>query len=223
MKNKNNILFLEALIMALFIFGLGILLGVFIEDARMTNIQDKYLSSRTNLLDVQTLSEIINDPEFSCEYSIKKNIEFGNKIYEDSLILTKYENSRSLKDNLLEQHRIYDLLRTIFWINSMELRDRCPEFHTLVYLYEYNEQDSLEKQKQEIFSRFAGELKEMAGEKMVLIPLAINLDIASLEVLKEKYGLEGTRLVFDEKIHVTEIELFETFEKRILEEINMQN
>ena len=147
-KNSNNILFLEALILALFIFGLGILLGVFIEDARMTNIQDKYLSSRTNLLDIQTFSELMNNPEFPCEYAIKKNIEFGNKIYEDSLILARYENSRSLKDNLMEQHKIYDLLRTIFWVNSMNLKNRCSEFHTLVYLYNYNEQDNLEKQKQ---------------------------------------------------------------------------
>jgi hypothetical protein len=222
MKNKNNILFLEALIMALFIFGLGILLGVFIEDARMTNIQDKYLSSRTNLLDVQTLSDIIKDSEFSCEYSIKKNMEFGNKIYEDSLLLAKYEDSRSLKNNLLEQHRIYDLLRTIFWVNSMELKERCPEFHTLVYLYNYDEQDNSEKQKQEVFSRFAGELMSETEGNLVLIPLAINLEIASLEILKEKYGLEGTRLLFDEKIHVTEVGLLEEFEEKVLSEMRGQ-
>ncbi len=218
-KNPNNILFLEALIMALFIFGLGLIIGVLIEDARMADINNKYVGSRTNLLDIQTLSELLKDEDFSCEYKIKKNIEFGNKIYDDALTLADYEKSQILGNKLKEQHRIYDLLRTIFWINSIELKEECPYFHTLVYTYNYGEDDTIEKQKQEVFSRFAGELIRNNTNSIILIPIAINLDIESLNILKEKYGLEGTRLVFDEKIHATQVEMLEDFKEKILENL----
>lgn len=218
-KNPHNIVFIEALIMALFIFGIGILMGVYIEDARATTIEQGYIQSQVNLLDIQTLSQMIKDDNYSCKYRIEKNVEFGNKIYEDALTLAQYEESKSLKDNFEEQHRIYDLLRTIFWINSMELKRDCSELHTLVYFYNYDEQDTLEEQKQKVFSKFAGELKEEIGANVVLIPIAINLDIASLEILKDRYGVWETMILFDEETRATEIDGLEEFKGLVLGEL----
>jgi hypothetical protein len=210
-RNPHNIVFIEALVMSLFIFGLGIMLGFIIEGNRASNIESSYIESQVNLLDIQTLSSLIGNGDYSCDYRIEKNIEFGNKIYEDALTLARYEGSQTFSGNLKEQHRIYDLLRTIFWINSIELKKECPNLRTIVYLYEYGVEDSEELQKQKVFSRFAGELKEDLGDNVVLIPIAINLDLSSLEVLKEKYGVDKTMILIDEEIKLTEIEELEEF------------
>ncbi|MAG39812.1 hypothetical protein CMI41_02490 [Candidatus Pacearchaeota archaeon] len=212
-RNPHNIVFLEALIMALFIFGLGILLGFVIEGNRATSIQASYFDSQVNLVDIQTLSTLIGDGDYSCAYRIEKNTEFGNRIYEDALILAEYEESQTFGRGLKEQHRIYDLLRTIFWINSIELKEDCPDLNTIVYLYEYGVEDKEEVQEQDVFSRFAGELKDELGENTVLIPIAINLDLASLDILKERYGVDGTMILINEDIRLKDIESLESFDE----------
>ncbi|MBT7706068.1 hypothetical protein HN747_01335 [archaeon] len=205
-RNPNNVLFLEALLMALFIFGIGIVMGIFIEDVRSDRVTEGYFDSQVNLLDMQTLSDLISTGDYSCEYRREKNIDFGNKIYEDALKFSEYEEAQTFGDSLESQHRIYDLLRTIFWVNSLELKDDCGEMNIIVYLYNYDEKDAEEKQKQEVFSRFAGELKSEMGENTVLIPIAMNLGIESLNVLKESYGIVKTSIIINEKTVLDSIE-----------------
>jgi len=192
--------------MALFIFGIGIVMGIFIEDVRSDRVTEGYFDSQVNLLDMQTLSDLISTGDYSCEYRREKNIDFGNKIYEDALKFSEYEEAQTFGDSLESQHRIYDLLRTIFWVNSLELKDDCGEMNIIVYLYNYDEKDAEEKQKQEVFSRFAGELKSEMGENTVLIPIAMNLGIESLNVLKESYGIVKTSIIINEKTVLDSIE-----------------
>jgi len=196
-RNPNNILFLEALLMAIFIFGIGLMMGIFIEDARASKVAEGYFDSQVNLLDMQTLSGLVSNNDYSCDYRIEKNINFGNKIYEDALKFSEYEDTQTFGDKLKAQHRIYDLLRTIFWINSIELKSDCDNINTIVYLYNYVEEDVEDKQMQKVFSRFAGELKDEMGENTVLIPIAINLDIESLNVLLDNYGIYGTSIIIN--------------------------
>lgn len=197
----------------IFIFGLGILLGVFIEDLRMGDISSKYLQSEINLLDLQILSEIINTENIDCEVAAQENIRFGDKIYEDALMLEKYETASRLKDNLIEQHRRYDLLRTVFWINSIELKDRCHDkFNTVVYLYKYQEDTPEEKQKQAVFSNFLQNIKSKYQEEIILIPIAIDLDLSSLNILIERYNITQTTILVNEDIKIDSIDALKNLE-----------
>ena len=87
--------FWEALIITLFIFGLGILIGIFIENSRAARISEIYLKSEINLLDIQIQSDLINS-KVDCDQAIKKNIEFGDRIYEDAKKLQRYEDIPTL-------------------------------------------------------------------------------------------------------------------------------
>jgi hypothetical protein len=214
-RNPHNVVFVEALVMALFIFGLGLMLGIFIEESRADSIESEYIKSQINLLDIQTLSGMMGNDDYSCEYRIEKNIEFGNRIYNDALLFAKYESVQTFGDKLVEQHRIYDLLRTIFWLNSIELRNDCPELQTIVYLYNYGTEDSAELQRQKVFSRFAGELKDEIGKNVVLIPIAINLNIASLDVLKDRYNITGGMILVNEEDQLTDIGGLDDFRKNV--------
>jgi len=206
LKNNKNV-FWEALIITLFIFGIGILLGVFLENNRTEKISEMYLKSEINLLDIKVQTEILNIIDLDCEQAISKNIEFGDKIYQDAKQLEKYETASRITDSLVQQHRRYDLLRTLFWVNSMKIKQKCPNaFHTVVYLYDYEPEKIEEKSKQQIISNFLSELKQEKANTILLIPIAKNMNLASLDILTEKFNINQTSIIVNEDLVITELE-----------------
>lgn len=203
--NKN--VFLEALIITLFIFGLGILFGIFLENSRTNRVSDMYSESEINLFDIKVQTEILNLKNLDCKTAVQSNIDFGNKIYEDAQILDEYEKSNKITNLLVEQHKKYDLLRTLFWINSIKIKENCnSSFHTLVYVYNYDEKRLEEKSKQAVFSKFLEETKGKKGDKILLIPIAENMGLMSTKMMLDKYYINGTAIIIDEKTVITSIE-----------------
>ncbi|MAG10868.1 hypothetical protein CMI44_00965 [Candidatus Pacearchaeota archaeon] len=209
--------FWEALVVAVFIFGIGIIFGIFLENSRAERISEIYSTSEINLLDLQIQTELLGVENINCEQAVKKNIEFADKVYEDAKILEEYERASRLKENLVQQHERYDLLRTLLWLNSLKIKERCDggNFHTVVYLYDYLPEDIEEKNKQAVFSRFLEELKEEKGDTIILIPIAKNLDISSLDLLIEGYGIEQTSIILDETLVVEELSDLNKIEEKI--------
>lgn len=203
--------FWEAFVIAVFIFGLGVLIGVFIENSRAGEITGLYLQSEINLLDIQIQTQTLELENLNCEQAIHNNIKFGDKIYNEAKLLTRYEDASRITEELKQQHRRYDLLRNLFWINSIKIKQKCgPEFSTVVYLYEYEPDLVTERNKQVVFSRYLGEIKQKFEDKIVLIPIAINMNLDSVEIMISKYGINQTSIIVDEKLIITELdELFE--------------
>jgi len=198
--------FWEALIVTVFIFGLGILLGIFIENSRTGRVASMYIQSEANLLDVQLQSQIFNLGGINCSDIIEKNLEFGDKIYNDARMLEKYEEANQITDTIIEQHKKYDLLRTMFWVNSINIKNKCrTPFHTVVYLYEYNSENIAESSKQETFSQYLAELKDSAGSDIILIPIAIDLNLSSVDLMVNKYHINGTSIIVDEKTVIRDV------------------
>jgi hypothetical protein len=197
--NQKHV-FWEALIISIFIFGIGFVFGMFLENSRSNEMIKLYLSSETNLLDIQVFSEIIQERSVDCNNLIEKNIEFGDQIYSDALRLEKYEEARKITPEIIDKHRKYDLLRTIFWLNSVKIKEKCPGFHTVVYLYDYQTEDLTKRARQTVFSRYLGDLKEEFGNEILLIPIAKNMNLISLDILIADYGLSGPAIIIDEKL-----------------------
>jgi hypothetical protein len=215
LQSDKNV-FWEALIITVFIFGIGILLGIFIENGRAGAISEMYLKSEINLLDIKVQTEILNMEGLNCERAIQENINFGDKIYQDAKTLDRYEAASRITDSLVEQHKRYDLLRTLFWINSIKIKEKCGnQFHTVVYLYDYDPENVEIKSKQTIFSRFLSELKKEQGSDIVLIPIAKNLNLSSLDLLTSKYQLGSASVILNEELVITEIEDLEKITQTI--------
>ncbi len=205
LKSQKNV-FWEALVIAVFIFGTGVFIGIWIETNRASEISDMYSKSELNLLDVKAQTEILNLQDVNCPQAIKKNIEFGDKVFEDALTLQKYEDANRITSSLVDRHKEYDLLRTILWINSIKIKAKCNNaLHTVVYLYDYLPETLEEKSKQEVFSTFLQELKSDKGDDVILIPIARNLDISSLDMLASNYKINSTSIIVDEKLVITDI------------------
>ena len=60
-------------------------------------------------------------------------------------------------------------------------------------------------------------MKERHGDKVILIPIAHDTGVKSLELLREKYGLEETPVVFvNEKVKLTDLSSFADIEGHLL-------
>ncbi|MBT96966.1 MAG: hypothetical protein QF567_02540 [Candidatus Pacearchaeota archaeon] len=206
LKSQKHV-FWEALFVTILIFGIGIFLGVVLENWRSEKISEMYLISDLNLLDVKVQTQILDLEDLNCKEAIIKNIEFGDKIYEDARTLSRYEGANRLTNYIIQEHKKYDLLRTLFWINSIKIKEKCgKDFHTIVYLYDYMSEDVGQRNKQNVFSKYLEELKDDYGNKIILIPIARNMDLISVELLTKNYGVKGASVIVDESLIVTELE-----------------
>ena len=206
LKSQKNV-FWEALFVTILIFGIGVFLGVVLENWRSEKISEMYLISDLNLLDVKVQTQILDLEDLNCKEAIVKDIEFGDKIYEDAKILDRYENANRLTNYIVQEHKKYDLLRTLFWINSIKIKEKCgKDFHTVVYLYDYGSEDLGQKNKQTVFSKYLEELKDEFGNEIILIPIARNMDLISIELLTKNYGVNGTSVIVDESLIIKKLE-----------------
>lgn len=216
MLESQKHVFWTALILTIFVFAGGIFLGYLLENSRISNIQDFYVKSEIELLDVKIQNEIYSFSEINCSKAIEENVNFADRIYEEAKLLDKYESANQLTEAIVMQHKKYDLLRTLFWINAIKIKQSCnASYHNLVYLYDYNKPRLDIKAKQAVFSRILEELKAKQGDRVMLIPIAGDNDISSLRLLMSLYNVTEQELpviLIDEKIKITDIERVENIE-----------
>ena len=217
-KSQKHV-FWQALILAVFIFSSGILLGFIIENWRTSQIKELYFQSELDLLDIKIQSEIYSFSEIDCTAAIRENINFADRIYSEAIILKREEESNKLSDSMILQHKKYDLLRTLFWINAIKIKKRCnADYHDVVYIYDYQNPSIETKAKQSVFSNILAELKQGKGDDIMLITIAGDNDLISVNLMMAEYGIEKTELpiiLIDEKTKVTSLEKVEDIEKLI--------
>jgi len=207
--------FLKALIITLFVFNIGIYMGYMLENSRVNDINKWYLEAEMELLDQRIQKDALDLMELDCEILGEENIRFGDKIFEEALKISKFEEANRINEEIDFQHKRYDLLRTLFWMNSIRIKEKCKsDFHTVVYLYKYNEPTLEQKSKQRFFSKLLQELKEIYGNEILLITIAADNDLASVNLLVKKFEVsELPVILIDEKTKVLEVESIEDFDE----------
>ncbi len=215
MIKKQKHIFLYALILTLVVFNLGIFMGYMLESSRIGKINKLYLESEMELLDQRIQKDSLDIIDFDCDLAIKENIKFADKIYEEALIIQRYEDANRINGDIEFQHKRFDLLRTLFWINSIRIKEKCnPDYHDVVYFYNYDNPSIEQKSRQKFFSNLLSELKNKFGNKIMLIPIAANKETASINLLLEAYEIkELPTILIDEKIKITELKKMEDIEK----------
>jgi hypothetical protein len=205
LRNAKN-LFWEALVISLFIFGCGLLLGYFIEANRVNSVESAYSNAEINLLDIQN-QMILFSTNIDCELAIQKNIEFGDKIYQEALTLEKYDDSSQLSDGLIAQQKKFSTLRVLFFLNSINIRDKCPNsFDVLTYFYKYHSSSVSEKTAQTVFSNKLIDLKQKYGNKIILIPISSDLSIDSVDILMKNYKINGTGVLVNKNAVISSVD-----------------
>jgi hypothetical protein len=207
--------FLESFFLALVIFVLGIFLGISFEDSRLNEINEYYALSEISLIDSLALGKMSNLNTFNCSDLVKNNIDFADKIYEEALLLEKYEQSGDLTESLKIAHRKYDVLRTLLWINVIDTKEKCKKnISSVVYLYEHESEEIGEKANQVVWARILFDLKQKYSDKILLIPISVNSDVSSLDLMTRKLGISKyPAVVINEKIVLYDLTSLENLEK----------
>lgn len=193
--NKHT--FWQALIVALLIFWLGILIGIIFENSRSSSLDEMYLDSQTDIFDFELSSQIVADSNADCNLISEKSITFADDIYEKAVKLEKYDNSNKITKDLISVHRRYDLLRTMLWKDIVLNKNRCENnINMVIYLYTYKDPGINIRAVQGAMSNYLTDLKIKYGDRIILIPIAVDTNIASLDILREIYGLENVPVIF---------------------------
>lgn len=215
MLKSNKHVFWEALLITVVVFLMGILIGVLFENGRTEEMNNYYAKSEISLADIQSMQKLIGIGDMDCETLSKANIEFADRIYHEAKILSKYEEAGKITDGIKIAHKRYDVLRTLLWINSIEAKKQCQDdVSVVVYLYEYETEDLTKKAKQSVWSRILSDLKEVRGEEIVLIPIASNADIITLNSMIEELEItEFPSVVINNEYVVNELTSVRDLEK----------
>ena len=208
-KSQKHV-FWQALVITVIIFGIGVFFGFVLENWRTGRIKDFYLYSEIDLLDIRVQNEVYSLNKINCDTAIEENIKFADKTYEEAKFLKEYEDAARFSESLILQHKKYDLLRTLFWINSMKIKKKCnADYHNIVYLYDYIDPGVDIEAKQKVFSRLLEDLKKEYGNRVMLIPIAGDNDLVSVKLLMAQYNVKEEELpviLIDEKTKIKELE-----------------
>jgi len=212
-KSQKHV-FWQAFILTAVVFVIGILLGIALENYRAEKIGKLYVQAEIDLLDMKILSQAFSVADLNCEEAEKENVEFADRIYKDALFLQELENAERITEALKVEHKKYDLLRTLLWLNSVGIKEKCnSSYHNIVYLYQYNKPSWEKRARQEVFSDFLADLKEKYSDKIILIPIAADLNLSSVDLLVRNYGVTVLpTILIDEKVRITEVTELEEIE-----------
>ncbi len=203
--------FLYALIITILIFNFGIFMGYKLETSRLDKINDFSLLAEIELLDQKVQSDALSMMDLNCDLLVQENIIFADKIFEDAKKIQNYENANRMNNEITILHKKYDLLRALFWMNSLKVQKKCnSDYHNVVYFYDYDAPTLDQKSRQRFFSNLLGELKSEEKGKVMLIPMAGDLEVGSINLLMDKYGVESLpAILIDEKVVLTDVESLE--------------
>lgn len=213
LKSRKHV-FWEALFLTIVIFIFGLLLGIAFESSQLDDINEYYMGSEISLMDILAMNDMSN-LDVDCNLLIKSNINFADRIYEEALVLENYEKSRKITDTIKLAHKKYDLLRTFLWINSVNVLERCGNgFNTVVYLYDYESENVEKKATQGVWSKILYDLKQDKEEEIILIPIAVDGSLESVNLMIKKFGISKLPVVIlnDKKI-IDELSSVEDLEK----------
>lgn len=198
LENKKHA-FWQALFLTILFFSLGLVFGMYLEQNRVDEVNALFYRSESSLYDSFALGELLKDSDASCGVLRDASINFADQIYEEAKQLEQFDEVNQLTESVKVVHRKYDLLRTLLWINVLELKEKC-NVNTVVYLYVYDTQDVDLRSRQVVWSRILSDLKETSPKEFILIPIATDQNIQSLNYFIGKYNVsEFPAVVINEK------------------------
>jgi len=193
--------FIETLFLTLLILLIGFLIGFYVESYRTNQISKSYKEFEVGALDLRLQNYYFQImKESSCEKAIEQNFVFADRIYDEGLLLERYEQSNELSEDILLEKKKYVLLKTELWLNSILLKEKCGNpFHTVVYVYSQTG-NALKESEQDAISNILRKLKEERGNDIILIPIAGNIGIDIVDLQLNSYNVTYLpSIIIDEK------------------------
>ena len=193
--------FWKAFIFSTIIFIFGLNMGSFIENSTLDKLEKNVINSEVELYDSNIRSNVLEYYNISCEKAIENTFEIADKIYEEVKMLEELDKSSTIVEGFDEVHKRYDLLRTQLWLDATNLKTNCQDnFNLIVYIYEYNSKKPQVISIQNLYEELTSEIKSNYESEVLLIPIANNMELNSLELLLENYDIVNqTSIIINNK------------------------
>ena len=224
LSSKKHVFWQAFFITALF-FILGLVLGVYMEQLRADATNVNFYNSEVSLYDSFALGQVLQTSNASCAIMKEDITKFADQIYTEAQQLEQYDESNKLTESVKIIHRKYDLLRTLLWINIMNVEEKNPNCHinTVVYLYIYDTPDVSIKAQQTAMSRVLQQMKSEEGDNVVLLPIATDQKVDSLDFLLQKYNVtQSPAIVINQKYILYQIDTAAEIENYLNSTISSQ-
>lgn len=200
-KNTKNA-FWEALLLTALVFFVGVLIGISYEGTKLEEINNYYDISQISLMDAFALGKLVESSD-DCSLLINAHLDFADRIYHEAFLLEKYEESEKLTEGLRLAHKKYDLMRTLLWMDASQTLNKCSaDFSIIVYLYEYETEDLVKKAENNVWSKILFDLKQKKGNEIILIPIAVDSDLISLNSRIDDFDIVEYPVVLINNKHV---------------------
>lgn len=212
MGSKN--VFWQALILTVAVFIIGIFMGVIYESSNLSQISSAYSQSEVLMMDAFALNNVVVNAS-DCQAVLNSNVNLADRIYSEASVLENYENSQKLTPGFQVEHQKYDLMRTLLWMDSTKMIDSCSgNFSLVVYLYQYTTSNLNQKAKQAVWSNILYDLKQKEGNRIILIPIAVDSNLSSLNYVLSQYKIPGyPTVIIDNKYVLSNITSVSDVEK----------
>ncbi|MBI2545420.1 MAG: hypothetical protein HYW22_02390 [Candidatus Aenigmarchaeota archaeon] len=197
-------IFIQAGILTLFVFLIGIMIGVWLDNFRLASISNSLSESDINSYDARLLNSYIGTfGKNYCNVALEQNLEYNNKIYEDGKNIESRLTASSFSSNTMQEWRRYTLLQTQFWLNSIELKDNCNfTYHTVVHLFRLQNTTTTEEVDNKVQSNILLSLKEKCGNKMMLIPITADSNLVTVGAISKQFNVTEYPAIIIDESHV---------------------
>lgn len=220
----NKHAFWQALVFTVIVFIFGLLIGFFLEGYSADKIEQNLAQSEINVLDEQLRGDVIDNFDVDCSLAKENLFEFADNVYYEALKLESIDETDKFDRGFKLLHKKYDLLRLMIWQEAIDLKDNCDsEFNSIVYIYSYEdvENDFQRAAIQKTYSRILGQLKANYPEDVLLIPIAGDMDLASVDLILDSFGIEELPVIIvNEERIISGVPTYDELEKVVLESNN---
>jgi hypothetical protein len=189
-------------IIAIFIFLIGLMIGIAIDNYRVSQVRKTISESEIRWNDALLLNQHLEKlGNASCDLALEENLKYNDAIYTYGKQIEKTIEATTFTPELEQEWIRYNLLQVQFWFNSIELKERCGfDYHNVVYISREKNTTNGEEINNKLQSSVLLNLKEECGNKIMLIPLTADVDlIVTDSVIKQFDIIEYPSVIIDEK------------------------
>jgi len=183
--------FFKAGIITVFIFLAGIMLGIFIDNFRVSEIREGLSKVEVNSNDALLLALYFQKlGKESCSIALDANLKFNDKIYSQGLSIENSIEANKFTPEVEQEWRRYILMQTQFWLNSIELKKTCNfNYSNVVHLFQLKDGGPQAVANKKLQSQIMLSLKEKCGNKIMLIPMTADTDLSVVDAIVARYNI----------------------------------
>ncbi len=193
---------IKPMILAIFIFSIGIMIGIAIDNYRVSQVRKSISESEIRWNDARLFSLHLEKLGNSyCNLAFDENLNYNGEIYKYGRGIEKTIDASRFTPELDQEWRRYVLLQVQFWFNSIDLKEKCGfDYHNVVYISRKKNSTNTEEINNKLQSSILLDLKEKCGKKMMLIPLTADIDLMVMDSTIKQFSItEYPTVIIDEK------------------------